>query len=83
MTERIRDPGDEQVLYDDRRTLMRVTGPTRLLGAVHAGFRVLAGGNLHVARIIRQRLVIDTGGACYASGYIRAVPRSPPEASST
>lgn len=25
--------------------------------------------------IIRQRLVIDAGGACHASGYIRAVPK--------
>ncbi|MGO1183943.1 MAG: hypothetical protein ACTMHS_12940 [Micrococcaceae bacterium] len=75
MTERIRDTGDVRVLYDDQHTLLRVTGPTRLLGAAHAGVHVLAGGRLHITGIIRQRLIIDTGGACYASGYIRIVPK--------
>lgn len=75
MIERIRDTGDELVFYDDQHTLLRVTGPVRLLGAAHAGVHVLSGGTLHVAGIIRQRLVVDTGGACYASGYIRAVPK--------
>lgn len=75
MTERIRDTGDELVLYDDQRILLRVTGPVRLLGAAHAGVHVLGGGRLHITGIIRQRLVIDAGGACYASGYIRAVPK--------
>jgi hypothetical protein len=63
------------VMNDDQRTPLRVTGPTRLLGAAHAGVHVLRGGRLHVAGIIRQRLVIDTGGACYVSGYIRADPK--------
>ena len=75
MTERIRDTGDELVFYDDQHALLRVTGTTRLLGAAHAGVHVLVGGKLQVAGIIRQRLVVDTGGACYASGYIRAVPK--------
>lgn len=75
MTERIRNTGDELILYDDQHTLLRVTGPTRLLGAAHGGVHVLAGGSLIVAGIIRQRLVIETDGACHASGYIRAVPK--------
>lgn len=75
MTEHIRDAGDELVLYDDQRALLRVSGPTRLLGAAHGGVHVLTGGRLHVAGIIRQRLVIDAGGTCHASGYIRAVPK--------
>lgn len=75
MIERIRDTGDELVLYDERRTLLRVAGPTRLLGAAHAGVHILAGGTLHVAGIVRQRLVVDHGGTCYTSGYIRAVPK--------
>lgn len=75
MTERIRDTGDELVLYDDQHTLLRVTRRTRLLGAAHGGIHVLAGGTLIVAGIIGQRLVIESGGACYASGYIRAVPK--------
>lgn len=75
MTERIHDTGDELVFPDDQHALLRVTGPTRLLGAAHGGVHVLAGGSLHVAGIIRQRLVIDSGGACYASGYIRAAPK--------
>ena len=58
MTERIRNTGDELILYDDQHTLLRVTGPTRLLGAAHGGVHVLAGGSLIVAGIIRQRLVI-------------------------
>lgn len=75
MTERIRDTGDELVLYDDQHTLLRVTGPTRLLAAAHSGVHILTGGTLTVAGIIRQRLVIEPGGACYASGFIRAVPK--------
>lgn len=75
MTERIRNTGDELILHDDQHTLLRVTGPTRLLGAAHGGVHVLAGGSLIVAGIIRQRLVVDTGGGCHASGYIRAVPK--------
>lgn len=75
MTERVRDTDDELVLYDDQPTLVRVTGPTRLLGAAHGGVHIQAGGRLIAAGIISQRLIIDTGGACYASGYIRAVPR--------
>lgn len=75
MTERVRDTGDEVVLYDDQHTLLRVTGRTRLLGAAHGGIHVLAGGTLIVAGIISKRLVIEPGGACYASGYIRAVPK--------
>lgn len=74
MTERIRDTGDELVLYDDQHTLLRVTDPTRLLAAAHAGVHILPGGRLSVAGMIRQRLVIESGGACYASGFIRAVP---------
>lgn len=75
MTERIRDTGDELVYYDDQHTLLRVTGPTRLLAAAHSGVHILPGGTLTVAGIIRQRLVIEPGGACYASGYIRAVTK--------
>lgn len=75
MTERIRNTGDVLILYDDQHTLLRVTEPTRLLGAAYDGLHVLAGGSLIVAGIIRQRLVIDTGGACHASGYIRTVPK--------
>lgn len=75
MIERIHDTGDELVIPDDQHTLLRVSGPTRLLGAAHGGVHVLACGRLHVARIIRQRLVVDIGGACYASGHIRAVPK--------
>lgn len=75
MTERVRDTGDELVFYDDQRTLLRVSGPTRLLGAAHGGVHVRTGGRLIVSGIISQRLVIESGGACYASGYIRAIPR--------
>lgn len=75
MTERIRDTGDELILYDDQHTLLRVTVRTRLLGAAHGGVQVLAGGTLIAAGIIGQRLVVESGGACYASGYIRAVPK--------
>ncbi|HPE11217.1 MAG: hypothetical protein M9886_05260 [Candidatus Nanopelagicales bacterium] len=75
MTERIRDTGDELVLYDDQRTLLRVTKRTRLLGAAHGGVHVLAGGTLIAAGIIGQRLIVELGGTCYASGYIRAVPK--------
>ena len=75
MTERIRDTGDELVLYDHQHTLLRVTVRTRLLGAAHGGVQVLAGGTLFAAGIIGQRLVVESGGACYASGYIRAVPK--------
>lgn len=82
MTERIRNTGDELIL-DDQHTLLRVTGPTRLLGAAHGGVHVLAGGSLIVAGIIRQRLVVDTGGELHASGYIRAVPKVAEGASST
>lgn len=75
MTERIRDTGDELVLYDDQRTPLRVAGRTRLLGAAHGGVHVLAGGTLIAAGIIGQRLIIESGGACCASGYVRAVPK--------
>lgn len=75
MTARIRDTGNELVYYDDQHTLLRVTGPTRLLAAAHGGVHILPGGTLTVAGIIRQRLVVESGGACYASGYIRAVPK--------
>lgn len=64
MTECVRDTGDELVLYDDQHTLLRVTGPTRLLGAAHAGVNVLAGDRLHIAGVICQRLDVDTGRAC-------------------
>lgn len=74
MTDRIRDTGDELVYYDDQHTLLRVTGPTRLLAAAHGGVHIQPGGTLTVAGIIRQRLVIESEGACYASGFIRAVP---------
>lgn len=73
--ERIRDTGEELIVYDDQQTLLRITRPTRLLAAAHGGVHVLSGGRLNVTGIIRQRLVIDNGGACYASGYIRAVPK--------
>lgn len=75
MAERIRDTGDELVLTDDQRTLLRVTSETRLLGAALGGVHVLSGGSLIASGIINQRLVVDSGGACYASGYVRAVPR--------
>lgn len=75
MTERVRDTGDELVLYDDQHELLRVTRPIRLLGAALGGVHVLDGGSLIAAGIINQRLIIDSGGACYASGYIRAVPK--------
>lgn len=75
MTKRVRDTGDELVLYDDQHTLLRVSGPTRLLGAAHGGVHISTGGSLIVAGIISRRLVIESGGACYASGYIRAVPK--------
>ncbi|MFT4081389.1 MAG: hypothetical protein QM638_02280 [Nocardioides sp.] len=75
MTERTRDTGDELILYDDQHALLRVTRPTRLLGAAYGGVHVLPGGTLVTAGIIRQRLVVESGGACYASGYIRAVPK--------
>ncbi|GFZ82606.1 hypothetical protein [Nesterenkonia alkaliphila] len=75
MTERVRDTGDELVFYDDQRTLLRVSGPTRLLGAAHCGVHVRTGGRLIVSGIISQRLSIESGGACYASGYIRAIPK--------
>lgn len=73
MTEGIRDTGDEPVFYDDQHTLLRVTGPTRLLGAAHAGVHVLAGGRLYVAGIIRQRLVVDTGGFLDVTGHLDPV----------
>lgn len=75
MTERVRDTGDELVLYDDQHQLLRVTRPTRLLGAALGGVHVLEGGSLVAGGIINQQLVIDSGGVCYASGYIRAVPK--------
>lgn len=75
MTERVRDTGDELVLYDDQHELLRVTQPTRLLGAALGGVHVLDGGSLIAAGIINQRLIVDGGGACYASGYIHAVPK--------
>lgn len=75
MTERVRDTGDELVFYDDQRTLLCVSGPTRLLGAAHGGVHVRTGGRLIVSGIISQRLVIESGGACYASGYIRTIPK--------
>lgn len=75
MTERVRDTGDEFVLYDDQHELLRVTRPTRLLGAALGGVHVLDGGSLIAAGIINQRLMVDGGGACYASGYIRAIPK--------
>lgn len=74
MTERIRDTGDELIRYDDQHELLRVTRRTRLLGAALGGVHVVTGGTLVTSGIIRQRLVVDSGGACYASGYIRAVP---------
>lgn len=75
MSERARDTGDELVLYDDQHELLRVTRPTRLLGAALGGVHVLDGGSLIAVGIINQRLIVDSGGACYASGYIRAVPK--------
>lgn len=75
MTERARDTGDELVLYDDQHELLRVTRSTRLLGAALGGVHVLDGGSLIAVGIINQRLIIDSGGACYASGHIRAVPK--------
>lgn len=75
MTERIRDTGDELVLYDDQQALLCVTGPIRLLAAARGGVHILRGGTLTVAGTIRQRLVIEPGGDCYASGFIRAVPK--------
>ena len=75
MTERVHDSGDEVVFYDDQRTLLRVSGPTRLLGAAYGGVHVRTGGRLIVSGIISQRLVVEAGGACYASGYIRAIPK--------
>jgi len=75
MAEHIRDTGEELILCDDQHTLLRVTGPTRLLGAALAGVHVLPSGALIAAGIITRRLVIDSGGACRASGYIRAVPQ--------
>jgi hypothetical protein len=75
MTERVRDTGDELVLYDDQHELLRVTRPIRLLGAALGGVHVLEGGSLIATGIINQRLIVDGGGACYASGYIRAVPK--------
>lgn len=64
---------DEQVLYNDQRPLLRVSGPTRLRGAAHAGVDVLGGGTNHVVGIICQRPIIAAGGTCYTPGYIRAV----------
>lgn len=75
MTERVRDTGDELVLYDDQHQLLRITRPTRLLGAALGGVHVLEGGSLIAVGIINQQLVIDSGGTCHASGYIRAVPK--------
>lgn len=75
MTERVRDTGDELVLYDDQHTLLRVSGPTRLLGAAHGGVHIRTGGTLIVSGIISRLLVIESRGACFASGYIRAVPK--------
>lgn len=61
--------------YDDQHALLRVTGPTRLLAAAHGSVHILPGGTLTVAGSVRQRLVIESGGAWYASGFIRAVPK--------
>lgn len=73
--ERVSDTGDELVFHDDQSMLLRVTRRTRLLGAANGGVHVLASGVLIAAGIIRQRLIVEAGGACYASGYIRAVPK--------
>lgn len=73
--ERIRDTGEELVVHDDQQTLLRVTRPARPFGAAHGGIHVLSGGRLNFTGMIRQRLVIDDGGACCASEYIRAIPK--------
>lgn len=46
MTERIRNTGDVLILYDDQHTLLRVTEPTRLLGARYGEHVVTADGGL-------------------------------------
>lgn len=75
MIQRIRDTGDELILYNDQHELLRVTGPTRLLGAAYGGVHVLPGGLLVVAGIVSQRLVVEPGGSCYGTGYVGVVPK--------
>lgn len=55
MTERIHDTGDELILSDDQHDLLRVTRPTKLLGAAFVGVHVLPGGNVHVVDRVRTR----------------------------
>ena len=75
MIQRIRDTGDELILYNDQHELLRVTGPTRLLDAAYGGVHVLPGGLLVVAGIVSQSLVVEPGGSCYATGYVGVVPK--------
>lgn len=83
MTERARETSDELVLYEDQRTLLRVTKPIRLLGAAHGGVHVLSGGSSTSPGSSASVSSSTPAGFATPPATFASFPRLQPVASST